>query len=93
MPGSLLRMLSFLTQRRADALQRGSGMAVRMLVDVYREQLTMISIAHAPIIGLYFSLVLWLPDDMVHWSAVVLGMSHILSGIGAVLTVQVLIRR
>lgn len=74
-------------------MQSERGMAVRMLVDVYREQLSMITVIHALVIGLYFALGLWLPDEIVRWSAVVLGVSHILSGIGAVLTVQVLIRR
>lgn len=68
-------------------------MMVRALVDVYREQLCMISIVHAFIIGLYFSLSTWLPAESVRWSGLVLGVSHSLSGIGAVLTVQVLIRR
>lgn len=64
-----------------------------MLVDVYREQLSMITIAHAPVIGLYFALALWLPAESVRWSALALGASQSLSGIGAVLTMQVLIRR
>lgn len=68
-------------------------MVVKMLVDVYREQLSMISIIHAPVIALFFALVLWLPDESVRWSAVALGASQSLSGIGAVRTVQVLIRR
>lgn len=66
---------------------------VRMLVDVYREQLSMISIVHGFVIGLYFALSIWLPDESVRWSGLVLGVSHSISGIGAVLTVQVLIRR
>lgn len=66
---------------------------VRMLVDVYREQLSMISIVHGFVIGLYFALSTWLPDESVRWSGLVLGVSHSISGIGAVLTVQVLIRR
>ncbi|CBJ30263.1 hypothetical protein Esi_0183_0058 [Ectocarpus siliculosus] len=79
-------------QRRCEAMQSDRGMAVRMRVDVYREQLSMITVIHALVIGLYFALGLWLPDESVRWSAVALGVSHILSGIGAVLTVQVLIR-
>ncbi|CAB1111708.1 unnamed protein product [Ectocarpus sp. CCAP 1310/34] len=78
-----------LKQQVGDLSER--GMAVRMLVDVYREQLSMITVIHAPVIGLYFAFGLWLPDEGVRWSAVALGVSHILSGIGAVLTVQVLI--
>ena len=70
-----------------------SGMAVKLLVDVYREQLSMITIAHAPVIGLYFALVLWLPAESVRWSALALGVSQGLSSVGAVLTMQVLIRR
>lgn len=66
---------------------------MKKLVDVYRGQLGVLSIAHAPVIGLYFALTLWLPAESVRWSALVLGASHSLSGIGAVLTVQVLIRR
>lgn len=65
----------------------------KMLVDVYREQLSMISILHAFVIGLYFALSIWLPAERVRWSGFVLGVSHSISGIGAVLTVQVLIRR
>lgn len=68
-------------------------MTVKMLVDVYREQLSIISILHAPVIGLYFALSTWLPAERVRWSGLVLGVSHCISGIGAVLTVQVLIRR
>ncbi|CAN0050817.1 unnamed protein product [Ectocarpus sp. 12 AP-2014] len=79
-------------QRRCEAMRSERGMAVRMLVDVYREQLSMTTVIHALVIGLYFALGLWLPDEGVRWSAVALGVSHILSGIGAVLTVQVLIR-
>lgn len=66
---------------------------VKMLVEVYREQLSMISIVHAFVIGLYFALSVWLPAESMRWSGLVLGVSHSLSGIGAVLTVQVLIRR
>ncbi|CAM9984843.1 unnamed protein product [Ectocarpus fasciculatus] len=83
---------NLIQQRRCEAMRSERGMAVRMLVDVYRQQLSMITILHAPVIGLYFVLAVWLPDESVRWSAVALGVSHILSGIGAVLTVQVLIR-
>ncbi|CAM9815256.1 unnamed protein product [Ectocarpus sp. 4 AP-2014] len=83
---------NLIQQRRCEAMQSERGMAVRMLVDVYREQLSMITVIHALAIGLYFALGLWLPDEGVRWSAVALGVSHSLSGIGAVLTVQVLIQ-
>ncbi|CAM9339397.1 unnamed protein product [Ectocarpus fasciculatus] len=83
---------NLIQQRRSEALWRGRGMAVKMLVDVYREQLSMITIIHAPVIALFFALVLWLPDESVRWSALALGASQSLSGIGAVRTVQVLIR-
>lgn len=68
-------------------------MVVKMLVEVYREQLSMVAIAHSFVIGLYFALTIWLPAEKVRWSGLVLGVSHSISGIGAVLTVQVLIRR
>ncbi|CAM9710897.1 unnamed protein product, partial [Ectocarpus sp. 12 AP-2014] len=83
---------NLIQQRRSEAYWGGRGMVVKMLVDVYREQLSMISIIHAPVIALFFALVLWLPDESVRWSAVALGASQSLSGIGAVRTVQVLIR-
>ncbi|CAM9782635.1 unnamed protein product, partial [Ectocarpus sp. 6 AP-2014] len=83
---------NLIQQRRSEAYWGGRGMVVKMLVDVYREQLSMISILHAPVIALFFALVLWLPDESVRWSAVALGASQSLSGIGAVRTVQVLIR-
>ncbi|CAM9291324.1 unnamed protein product, partial [Hapterophycus canaliculatus] len=79
-------------QRLSEALRRARGKNVKMLVEVYREQLSIITIIHAPIIGLYFALTLWLPEEGVEWCAMVLGVSHCLSGIGATLTVQVLIR-
>lgn len=80
-------------QRHSEALKGTGRVAVKMLVDVYREQLSMITIANAPVIGLYFALALWLPAEHVRWSALALGVSQSLSGIGAVLTMQVLIRR
>ena len=66
---------------------------VKMLVDVYREQLSMIAVLHALVLGLYFALSVWLPAESVRWSGLVLGVSHGISGIGTVLTTQVLIRR
>lgn len=78
-------------QRKCAAVQ--GTVIVRLLVEECREQLHVVTIVNALLMIVYFISLLFLRDDWAWLSAVVLGVSQSVSGIGTVLTVRVLIYR